>query len=110
MQLWLDAHLSPELAPWIASQFGVRCESIVNLGLDQSSDHRLFDEAKGRADAIITKDSDFAVIVRQRGAPPSIVLLTCGNTSNRRLRELLLQSMPRVLDIIKAGESLVELG
>ena len=57
----------------------------------------------------MTKDVDFAVIQAQRGAPPQIIWLTCGTTSNLRLREVLLANLPKVLSLLKQGEALVEI-
>jgi predicted nuclease of predicted toxin-antitoxin system len=37
----------------------------------------------------MTKDSDFVDLVERLGPPPQIIWLTCGNTSNLRLREIL---------------------
>ena len=42
-------------------------------------------------------------------APPSIVWLTCGNTSNAALRALLSSTWPRIAALLAAGEPLVEL-
>jgi len=36
----------------------------------------------------MTKDVDFVDLLDQHGAPPQVILVTCGNTSNSRLRHL----------------------
>ncbi|MEH1826540.1 MAG: DUF5615 family PIN-like protein [Nostoc sp.] len=36
----------------------------------------------------MTKDSDFAELVDRFGTPPQVIWLTCGNTSNDRLKEM----------------------
>jgi predicted nuclease of predicted toxin-antitoxin system len=62
------------------------------------------------SDAIVlTKDSDFAELVERLGPPPRIILLTCGNTSKAALREILIHCLPRALELIEEGESLVEI-
>ena len=40
---------------------------------------------------------------------PQILWMTCGNTSNARLREVLLKSSPEARAILEQGESLVEI-
>jgi predicted nuclease of predicted toxin-antitoxin system len=43
------------------------------------------------------------------GAPPQVIWLTRGNTSNARLREILSVSLEKALNLIEAGETLVEI-
>jgi predicted nuclease of predicted toxin-antitoxin system len=57
----------------------------------------------------MTKDSDFVTLHNQLGGPPQIIWLTCGNTSNRYLRELLSRALPEALVLLEAGEHLVEI-
>ena len=66
MTIWVDAHLSPAIAIWITSTFGIT-------------------------------------------APPQIIWLTCGNTSNARLQEILSATLPAALELFRAGEALVEM-
>ncbi|HNB58764.1 MAG TPA: DUF5615 family PIN-like protein [Phycisphaerales bacterium] len=110
MKVWLDAHISADLVPWIKRVSSAECESIVALGLERESDHSLFEKARQGTDVLITKDSDFVSILRRRGKPPAVILLTCGNTSNAHLRELLGRHLTKALDLIRSGESLVEIG
>jgi predicted nuclease of predicted toxin-antitoxin system len=57
----------------------------------------------------MTKDSDFVDLVERLGSPPQIIWLTCGNTSNARLREILSETLSRALELLAAGETLVEI-
>jgi len=57
----------------------------------------------------MTKDSDFVDLVNRLEAPPQIIWLTCGNTSNARLREVLISTLPDALELLQAGEKLVEI-
>ena len=43
------------------------------------------------------------------GPPPKIIWLTCGNTSNARMQEILATSLPGALAMLEAGEELVEI-
>ena len=57
---------------------------------------------------VMTKDADFVQLLERSGPPPSIIWLTCGNTSSTRLRELLLVAWPRIAELIRSGEPMVE--
>ena len=57
----------------------------------------------------MTKDSDFVDLVDRLGAPPQIIWLTCGNTSNARLQEILIATLPETIRLLQAGEPLVEI-
>ena len=52
--------------------------------------------------------ADFAALVNQFGAPPQVVLVTCGNTSNVHLRQILGTAWPTVALMLQRGEPLVE--
>ena len=42
MKFWIDAQLSPALAPWITDTFAVEAFSIQRLGLRDATDERIF--------------------------------------------------------------------
>ena len=66
--------------------------------------------AARNADAIVTtKDIDFLKLLDDLGTPPKIILLTCGNTSNARLREILEQYFEIAIELLEQGEELVEI-
>jgi Uncharacterized protein conserved in bacteria len=52
----------------------------------------------------MSKDSDFLVLLDRFGPPPQILWITCGNTSNARLKEVLTVSLPKALDLLRLGE------
>jgi predicted nuclease of predicted toxin-antitoxin system len=58
---------------------------------------------------IMTKDSDFVRILDEQGPPPQVIWVTCGNTSNARLKRVLTTTLPKALDLLQAGERLVEI-
>ena len=57
----------------------------------------------------MTKDSDFVLLLDRLGPPPQVIWVTCGNTSNARLREILTNTLPKALELLDAGERLVEI-
>jgi predicted nuclease of predicted toxin-antitoxin system len=42
MILWIDAQLSPALAPWITQQFGIEAYSVKRLGYRDATDPVIF--------------------------------------------------------------------
>ena len=57
----------------------------------------------------MTKDSDFLALLDRFGPPPQILWITCGNTSNARLKDVLRAGLPRAVDLLRLGERLVEI-
>jgi len=109
MTIWIDAQLSPAIATWISSTFGVTALALRDIGLRDAEDSEIFEAAKAQGVIFMTKDSDFVDLVDRLGSPPQIIWLTCGNTSNAQLREILSATLPRALELLRFGEALVEI-
>jgi predicted nuclease of predicted toxin-antitoxin system len=109
MKIWIDAQMSPSIAAWISSNFSVSAVAIRDIGLRDSEDKEIFEVAKRESVVVMTKDSDFVLLLEKYGAPPQIIWVTCGNTSNYRLREILSNTLPRALELLGSGERLVEI-
>jgi len=110
MKLWLDAHLPPSLAEWLNGNFDVEATAIRDLGLRDATDRAIHDAAREADAVVVTKDADFVQLLQRRGTPPRLIWLTCGNTSNARLRQLLSSTLPAALQMLATGESFVEIG
>ena len=110
MIIWLDAHLSPSIARWIAETFAVECASARALGLHDALDPPIFAAARSAGAIVMTKDADFAEMVERRGPPPRVLWLRCGNTSNAALQDLLIRELPACIVRLADGDSIVELG
>jgi len=109
MVVWIDAQLAPTLAGWLRDTLGVAALAARDLQLRDAEDPVIFHAARSAGAVVLTKDADFVTLVGRHGPPPQIVWLTCGNTSNRALRELLSSAWPRVVALLEAGEPLVEI-
>lgn len=109
MKIWIDAQLSPSLAPWIRETLRVEALALRDLGLRDAKDALIFDRARVADAIVLTKDQDFLDLLRRRGPPPRILWLSSGNSSNHRVRTLLTRSWPKVLGLFESGEALVEL-
>lgn len=110
MIIWLDNHLSPALARWIAAELGHQCLVVRDKGLARAADSAIFHGARNANAVLVTKDRDFAELVDRLGPPPAIVLLTCGNTSTAYLSSILRTRLAAALALIEHGEALVEIG
>lgn len=110
MTIWIDAQLSPAISFWIESNFAVTAFALRDLGLRDAEDEEIFPAAK-KANAVgITKDSDFISLLEKQGSPPKIIWLTCGNTSNANLKNILSATLQDAIDLLEKGEELVEIG
>jgi len=108
MTIWIDAQMSPAIAIWISSNFAVNAVAIRDLGLRDATDQEIFQAARQANAVVMTKDSDFVLLVDRLGAP-QVIWVRCGNTSNARLKEILTNTLPKALDLLQAGEKLVEI-
>ncbi len=111
MRIWVDAQLSPALAIWINTTLGFDCSSLKSLGLRDATDRQIYEKASLEESVIIlTKDSDFLNLLDQFGDPPKIIWITCGNTSNDFLKEVLSVQLPIAIELLLSGEVLIEIG
>ena len=109
MILWLDAQLPPALAAWIAATFGIPTQAVRDLGLTTAKDPEIFQAARDVKAVLMTKDADFAELVERLGPPPQVLWVTCGNTTNARLQQILSKCMPEAIPRLKAGDPLIEI-
>ncbi len=109
MTIWIDAQISPGVAAWIRSNLGIDAVAVRDLGLRDATDQEIFSAAKRANVVVMTKDSDFALMLERFGPPPQVIWLRCGNTSNARLKEILTGTLPKALELLGSGEKLVEI-
>ena len=110
MKIWVDAQLAPALARWLRESLNLEATALKDLGLRDGEDSVIFFAAREAGAIVLTKDRDFVELVRVHGAPPRIVWITCGNTSNANLQRVLAESWPAARDLLNANERLVEIG
>ena len=109
MRIWIDAQMSPAIAVWISNEFAVDAVAVRDLGLRDAEDKDIFQAAKLENAVVMTKDSDFVLLLDRLGPPPQVIWVTCGNTTNARLREILTNTLPKALELLDSGERLVEI-
>ena len=110
MKLWIDAQLSPAIAAWINRTFDdIEAESVRALGLLDATDKEIFEKAKKADVVVMSKDDDFIQLIEQLGTPPKLIWVTCGNTSNARMRKILSTALIKAKVLIESGENIVEI-
>lgn len=109
MIIWIDAQLSPSIADWIGENFEFEAFALRSLGLRDADDIEIFNAARKSDAIVLTKDKDFVDLLDRYGPPPKIIWLTCGNTSNLRLRQILDQRLIDALAVLEI-DSIVEIG
>ena len=105
MTIWVDAQLSPALADWIGTSFEVDAQHLKTLQLFGASDNVVFQQARAATAAVLTKDRDFVDLVRRHGPPPQVIWVTCGNTSNSEMKQILTITLSGALRLLAPGRS-----
>ena len=110
MTFWLDAHLDPDLAPWLGANFKVIAKSLDEIGLRDAEDDELFAAARRFTEiVIVSKDYDFVELVQRLGAPPQVLWLNFGNMSTIKIQMKLKARFGDALELLQAGDALVEI-
>jgi predicted nuclease of predicted toxin-antitoxin system len=107
--IWIDAQLSPALAPWLTTEFGIEAFSVRFLHMVRSKDLEIYQAARDANVAVLTKDSDFILLQERLGPPPSLLWVRCGNTSNAHLKHVFRRTFAAAYALVEAGEPLVEI-
>jgi predicted nuclease of predicted toxin-antitoxin system len=103
----VDAQLPPLLAEALR-QAGCEAVHVIDLGLQAATDEQIWDEAISRSAVLVTKDRDFALRRAATNDGPAILWVRVGNTSNRKLIELVLRALPAIVTAIERDEAVIE--
>lgn len=109
MIIWVDAQLPPAIAAWITEHFGIQAAAVRDLSLRDATDRQIFLAAQQAQVVVMTKDSDFLWLLEELGAPPRVIWITCGNTSNARLKAILDSTLTSAITLLETGDKLVEI-
>jgi predicted nuclease of predicted toxin-antitoxin system len=110
MTIWIDAQLSPFIASWINANFpDITAISLRSLGLEYARDYDIFKQARKANVIIMSKDYDFVKLIELHNSPPQLIWITCGNTSNVRLCEILNTTLLQAIEILSKHEDVVEI-
>jgi predicted nuclease of predicted toxin-antitoxin system len=106
----IDANLPPALANWLV-QSGHEARHVDNVIPPPALDEAVWSLARERSFVIVSKDVDF---VHLSGAQtdqidPQVVWVRCGNLTLDRFRIWFEARTPEMLELLSAGERVVEL-
>jgi predicted nuclease of predicted toxin-antitoxin system len=103
----IDTNLPKALGHWINTK-GHSSEHVLDLNLAQAKDNALWLRAEATDAVIVSKDEDFADLVRRSTEGPRVVWLRTGNGTRRDLL-LFLEPLWSVIEARLAdGERLIE--
>ncbi len=77
--------------------------------MQTDEDYDIFRKARKARVIVMSKDYDFVKLIELHGAPPKLIWITCGNTSNARLCEILKTALQQAVDLLNNDESIVEI-
>ena len=105
MKFLLDANMSWRLVPDILKYFGdcVHADAISELEFP-AKDSKIWQYAKDKGYAIITRDNDFANLLIIKGFPPKVILLRTGNCSRKHTTDLLIRSKRVIEGFLKSKQ------
>ena len=108
MRFLVDAQLPPALARCLAAQ-GHEAEHVSDCGLARAADPAVWDYATSVDAIIVTKDEDFArrKVLDREG--PRVVWIRLPNTRRRELIAWFERVLPRLLQVLERGETLIEI-
>jgi predicted nuclease of predicted toxin-antitoxin system len=104
----VDAQLPPALVELIADS-GHEATHVSELGLESSSDQRIWQTAIAQNAVIITKDEDFIRLRSLRSYGPAIVWVRIGNTTRPALLRIFQANFRKIIAALDAGDAVVEL-
>jgi len=88
MKLLFDHNLSHKLVPRLADLFPASTQTRL-LNFSTATDLTIWQHAKENGFVLVTLDKDFSDLALQRGAPPKIIWLRCGNSTVKEIERLL---------------------
>jgi len=103
----LDAQLPPVLQP-VMNREGYEVVHAKDIGLAPSEDHEIRDYALANDFVVISKDDDFTAYALEPHNL-NVIWVRTGNCKNKVLIDVLLANLPACIELISAGNSLVEI-
>jgi len=82
---------------------------VMDVGLLEAGDSRIWDYALTNGAVIITKDEDFAIRASVSQTAPAIVWIRIGNCHNAKLLGWFERELPSVMAMLESGNRLVEI-
>jgi len=97
VKLLFDQNLSRFLVERVSSEFKGSLH-VIQLGLGQATDRKIWDWAGEHGFTIVSKDSDFRDLAASSVPPPKAIWLRVGNASTREIERVLHDNTERMHD------------
>ena len=109
VRLLFDENLPPSLKSHLRDLFPGSVH-VRDIDLAGAVDSAIWEHAKAFNFAILTKDNDFAIRVREEGPPPTVIQIRAGNSSVSKLVTLVRNNAAQIATAVQFGGSLLEIG
>ena len=81
-----------------------------DVGLEAAEDRTIWQYAKDKGVTIVTKDEDFQALANRQGTiPPQVVWVRLGNCRKAALLESFSKVLPRLREMLDAGDAVIEI-
>ena len=109
MRLLFDQNLAPSLLRRLADQHPDSAHTF-GIGFGEADDRQIWEYARDRGFAIVSKDSDFHHLSVREGPPPKVIWLRLGNCSVRDVEALLRAHLRELEEFASGPAALLVLG
>ena len=107
MNILLDQNISFRVVPLLSTTFEI-IKQVMELKLTDASDLEIWNYARTHNYTIITFDNDFIDLANLKGAPPKIIWLRFGNSSNLKIANKLIAKSSVIKDFIADKDSEID--
>ena len=104
----IDAQLPPGLAVRLRHA-GQEASHVADHAMLDATDQSVCEKAMELGAILVSKDEDFVVMLHSGSYAGALMWVRLGNTSNRRLWEVIGPKLPEITGAFADGERLVEL-
>jgi predicted nuclease of predicted toxin-antitoxin system len=104
----LDAHLPPVLAR-VMSREGYEVNHVFDLIMSDAEDAYIWQYAGKNGYVLISKDEDFVGCFESTNPCPQFIWIRIGNSKNRELISIILEKLPIAIELLRTGNSVVEI-
>jgi predicted nuclease of predicted toxin-antitoxin system len=104
----VDNQLPAALARFLSSR-GVDCQHVLDLGLDQTSDAKIWEYACREDCVVISKDEDFLYLASGPGTRGRFLWIRLGNCRRTVLLDSVARAWAQIEAVLQRGERIIEL-
>lgn len=107
MKFLVDVSISPKTVEFLKKN-GYEAVRISELGMAKSKDEEIFDYAIEKDMILITTDLDFGdILAYTKSKNPSTIILRLKNPSPEFVNQMLLLTLPKIMEPLKKGAIIV---